>query len=175
NDRIRNGEKARYRTKGEHRGRHCDECVCCVNVTTQKKPRDPRAEFAPAQTPLVQTFEIFLTAPIACPEPHDRNQREKTDEYCQRGIIDTGIHLWAPLRLGRAARTTRYAAHVQPAQRKTHANWYQIKKGKPASVGSTFAKVLTHRSATTGIARKTHASASSGLLVAGPALTSFSR
>jgi hypothetical protein len=61
-------------------------------------------------------------------------------------------------------RTTRYAVHVQAAQRKTHRNWYQMKKGKPARVGSTFAKLPTHRRATTGIASNAAATVSSALL-----------
>ena len=38
-----------------------------------------------------------------------------------------------------ATRTMRWAAQVQAAQRKTHRNWYQMKNGKPPTVGSTFA------------------------------------
>jgi hypothetical protein len=33
----------------------------------------------------------------------------------------------------------RRAAAVQAEHRKTHTNWYQMKNGKPATVGSTFA------------------------------------
>src|ERR1019366_716262 len=124
----------------------------------QQEPGDPGAEAATTQTSFVQALHAGAASPSRGHETHDRDEQEEGDQHGQRDTVDSlgvsrrckgqGVHRptcrsgLTPLvigRCGRAFTTSRYEAYVQAEHRNTHRNWYQMKKGKPPSLGSTLA------------------------------------
>ena len=104
-DRVGNRKETADRPGREHRGGHRHERVGRVEVAAEQKPRDPRAERAPAEPPFVQARQVFRAAPVRRPETHDRDQQEQTDQHRQRGVVDAGIHrLVSRCRRGRGRR-----------------------------------------------------------------------
>ena len=55
-DRVRDGEEAVDGPEGPHRGGHRDERVGRVEVAAEQEPRDPRAEGAAAEAPLLEAL-----------------------------------------------------------------------------------------------------------------------
>ena len=112
-DRVGHGEEARDRPGREHGGRHRDERVGRVEVAAEQEPRDPGAERAAAEAPLVEGLHRRRTAPARRPEAHARHEGEQGDEDGERDAVDPA-HDRSPVpsvstieRCGRATRTIR--------------------------------------------------------------------
>ena len=90
-DRVGDGEEARHRSRGEHRRRHRDERVRGVEVATEQEPRDPRAELATAETPLVQRLERLTALEARGHEAGHGDQQEQDDQHAQGDSVDPAV------------------------------------------------------------------------------------
>ena len=90
-DRVGHGEEPADRAQREHRRGHRDERVRRVEVTAEQEPRDPRAEAAATQAPLVQALHALGPAPARGEEAHHGHGQEQHDQDRQGDDVDAGV------------------------------------------------------------------------------------
>jgi hypothetical protein len=94
-DRVGNREEA-DRAEAEDERRNRDEGVGGVDVAAEQEPRDPAAELAPAETPLVDILERSRAAPAHRGEPDERNEEEQRQDDRKLEPVDRGDRHHSP-------------------------------------------------------------------------------